>query len=298
MISTTTYQQSSLRSANGGYRYFFNGQESDGEVYGEGGLHAFEYRMHDTRTGRFWSVDPLVGKFPWNSTYAFAENSPIGYLEFEGLEIARPTRTVRRPAIGLRQYNYARIEDIRLPSLRITTTYTYRIGTSTGYRPTVSTPLAQYKFNYHSPQGNNISMTKDNFYAQRVTLLLELCDAYKTMYQNRVNTTSGIRESYRVQMGFADYRYQYQFDIMQLEYENQFRTIFNELPDTKMDFPAYMPQSWQQFWMDAEKAGREMDILGPSPQNYLERIMLFGDEQPYKVEIKTENIPEIRPAEP
>lgn len=38
MNHITTYQQSSLRPANGGYRYFFNGQESDGEVYGEGGL--------------------------------------------------------------------------------------------------------------------------------------------------------------------------------------------------------------------------------------------------------------------
>ena len=73
----------------GGYRYFFNGQESDNEVFGEGVLHAFEYRMHDTRIGRFWSVDPLAGMFPWNSTYAFAENSPIGYLEFEGLEKVR-----------------------------------------------------------------------------------------------------------------------------------------------------------------------------------------------------------------
>ena len=70
----------------GGYRYFFNGQEADNEVLGEGALHAFEYRMHDTRIGRFWSVDPLAGKFPWNSTYAFAENSPIGFLELEGLE--------------------------------------------------------------------------------------------------------------------------------------------------------------------------------------------------------------------
>ena len=86
MISTTTYQQSSLRSANGGCRYFFNGQESDGEVLGEGALHAFEYRMHDTRTGRFWSVDPLAGKFPWNSTYAFAENRVIDGIELEGLE--------------------------------------------------------------------------------------------------------------------------------------------------------------------------------------------------------------------
>ena len=74
MIHNSTYPPLHPRSANGGYRYFFNGQESDGEVYGQGGLHAFEYRMHDTRIGRFWNVDPLAGKFPWNSVYAFAEN--------------------------------------------------------------------------------------------------------------------------------------------------------------------------------------------------------------------------------
>ena len=68
------------------YRNLFNGQEADNEVYGNGALHAFEYRMHDTRIGRFWSVDPLTAKFPWNSPYAFAENSPVGYLELEGLE--------------------------------------------------------------------------------------------------------------------------------------------------------------------------------------------------------------------
>ena len=33
--------------------------------------------MHDTQIGRFWSVDPLAGKFPWNSTYAFAENQVV-----------------------------------------------------------------------------------------------------------------------------------------------------------------------------------------------------------------------------
>ena len=83
----TNCQQYNCHSYDlGRYRYFFNGQESDAETYGSGVLHAFEYRMHDTRIGRFWSVDPLAGKFPWNSTYAFAENSPIGFLELEGLE--------------------------------------------------------------------------------------------------------------------------------------------------------------------------------------------------------------------
>ena len=86
MNHNATYPPKSPRSSNGGYRYFFNGQEADNEVLGEGTLHAFEYRMHDTRIGRFWSVDPLAGKFPWNSTYAFAENRVVDGRELEGLE--------------------------------------------------------------------------------------------------------------------------------------------------------------------------------------------------------------------
>ena len=86
MIHTITYPPKSSRPAMGGYRYFFNGQEADNEVLGEGILHAFEYRMHDTRLGRFWSVDPLAGKFPWNSVYAFAENRVVDGRELEGLE--------------------------------------------------------------------------------------------------------------------------------------------------------------------------------------------------------------------
>ena len=87
MIPTTTYPPQHPRSDMGGYRYFFNGQEADNEVLGDGALHAFEYRMHDTRIGRFWSVDPLAGKFPWNSTYAFAENRVVDGRELEGLEV-------------------------------------------------------------------------------------------------------------------------------------------------------------------------------------------------------------------
>ena len=290
-----------VRSFNtGGYRYSFNGQEADDEVYGEGTLHAFEYRMHDTRIGRFWSVDPLAGDYPYWSTYQFAGLMPTWYEELEGLEPAtsRPARTVRKPAIGLGPYNYARIGDVRLPSLRTTTTYTYRIGTPTGYRSTVSMPITSYIYTYHSPQGNNIPMTPDNRLAQVITLFGDWCDVYLKKIESKVNTPSGFRVEYRTQVKFSAYRLQYQFDLMQLEYESQFQRLFNELPNTEMEFPTYMLQSWQQLWKDAEKAGRVRDILGPSPQNYLDRIIFFGDEKPYKVESKTEDIPEYRPAEP
>jgi hypothetical protein len=43
--------------------------------------------MHDPRVGRFFVVDPLEKKYPWNSPYAFSENRVIDGNELEGLEL-------------------------------------------------------------------------------------------------------------------------------------------------------------------------------------------------------------------
>ena len=52
MKQTFTYRPKSPDTNIGGYRYFFNGQEGDNEVFGENGLFAFEYRAYsdDTRS--------------------------------------------------------------------------------------------------------------------------------------------------------------------------------------------------------------------------------------------------------
>ncbi len=42
--------------------------------------------MYDPRLGRFFAVDPLASKYPYNSTYAFSENRVIDAIELEGLE--------------------------------------------------------------------------------------------------------------------------------------------------------------------------------------------------------------------
>ena len=68
------------------YRFSFQGQEGDDEVAGTGNSYAFKYRMHDARLGRFLSVDPLSSSYPWNSTYAFAENRVIDGIDLEGGE--------------------------------------------------------------------------------------------------------------------------------------------------------------------------------------------------------------------
>ena len=74
------------RNAGMDYRFGYEKQESDDEIYGEGNAYSFEYRMCDSRLGKFWSVDPLAINFPWNSPYAFSENRVISAIELEGLE--------------------------------------------------------------------------------------------------------------------------------------------------------------------------------------------------------------------
>jgi RHS repeat-associated protein len=82
------------------YRYGFNGQEKDDEVNGSGNSYAFKYRIHDPRLGRFLSVDPLSKEYAWNSTYAFAENSVLENMDFEGAEALNATSYTSRNSTG------------------------------------------------------------------------------------------------------------------------------------------------------------------------------------------------------
>ena len=68
------------------YRFGFQNQEKETEITGSESHSFFKYRISDNRLGRFFSVDPLYAKYPWNSSYAFSENDVIGAVELEGLE--------------------------------------------------------------------------------------------------------------------------------------------------------------------------------------------------------------------
>lgn len=64
------------------YRYGFNGQEHDEEVFA--GANTAEYWMYDARLGRRWENDPLV--YEWQSPYATFNNNPIYFSDPLGLE--------------------------------------------------------------------------------------------------------------------------------------------------------------------------------------------------------------------
>ncbi|MES2141107.1 MAG: RHS repeat-associated core domain-containing protein, partial [Bacteroidota bacterium] len=70
-----------------GYRYNFNGKESDPEVVGAaGGTQDYGFRIYNPSLGRFLSVDPLTKDYPNWSPYPFAMNRPIDGIDLDGLE--------------------------------------------------------------------------------------------------------------------------------------------------------------------------------------------------------------------
>ena len=67
-------------------RFGFNGKENDHDVKGFGNQQDYGMRIYDARLGRFYSMDPLAGDFPWYSPYQFAGNMPIWAIDLDGAE--------------------------------------------------------------------------------------------------------------------------------------------------------------------------------------------------------------------
>ncbi len=68
------------------YRFGFNGQEKDNEIKGIGNSLDFQFRMYDSRLGKFLSIDPLTSDYPHYTPYQFAGNTPIQAIDIEGAE--------------------------------------------------------------------------------------------------------------------------------------------------------------------------------------------------------------------
>jgi RHS repeat-associated protein len=63
-------------------RHKFNGKEQIQEL----GLYEYGFRWYDPNDARFITIDPLAEKYPYKSTYDYAENEPIGGIDLDGLE--------------------------------------------------------------------------------------------------------------------------------------------------------------------------------------------------------------------
>jgi len=77
-----TYSPKFTSTNIGGYRYFFNGQEGDNEVFGEVANFTAEFWQYDSRLGRRWNVDPVFKAF--ESPYACFAGNPIWFTDPRG----------------------------------------------------------------------------------------------------------------------------------------------------------------------------------------------------------------------
>lgn len=90
----------------------------------------FEEHISKEQLARFLSVDPLAKDYPWNSTYAFAENDVIRNLDLEGAEkydykmsltkqgnvqlnLVKTTDIIDKVIVGYRTISYG--ADIQIP---------------------------------------------------------------------------------------------------------------------------------------------------------------------------------------
>ena len=87
MNHTLTYRSKSPGTNIGGYRYFFNGQEGDNEVFGEVANFGYEFRQYDSRLARWWSVDPKWNEYPSVSPYVFCMDNPIMLVDPDGEKV-------------------------------------------------------------------------------------------------------------------------------------------------------------------------------------------------------------------
>ncbi len=81
------------------YRFAFNGKETDGE-WGTTSNSTYDYgfRIYNGTLGKFLSVDPLVQLYPFYSSYQYAGNSPIKFIDLDGLETVDTSFTSRNAA--------------------------------------------------------------------------------------------------------------------------------------------------------------------------------------------------------
>jgi len=68
------------------YRMGFNGKENDREISGDGNNLDYGFRIYDSRLGKFLSIDPLTKDYPEQTPYQYTENSPIAFIDIDGLE--------------------------------------------------------------------------------------------------------------------------------------------------------------------------------------------------------------------
>jgi RHS repeat-associated protein len=134
------------------YRYGFNGKEDDDEWSKQD----YGFRIYDGRIGRFLSVDPLTGSYPWYTPYQFAGNKVIAAIDLDGAE--------EQPAIILKENDKPKTDNLssqevlafKVSRINSTAPYTYSVWSNRrGETKCVMTETQEFVYNKAKNRNNN-----------------------------------------------------------------------------------------------------------------------------------------------
>jgi RHS repeat-associated protein len=148
------------------YRFGFNGMEKDDELKGAGNSINYEFRFHDSRIGRFMSVDDLTSSYPWYSPYQFAGNKPIWAIDLDGLEEyvmhyrfedgkVTHLKTIKNSEVTMKLSGYKRVRGAEVPQYRANYT-----DTRTG-QPMSPSEIGKVQYQYYDAEGNRLNIRRD-----------------------------------------------------------------------------------------------------------------------------------------
>jgi hypothetical protein len=109
-VSSTIQQSQQVCSSPKNYRFGFNTQEKDDEVYGAGNLNTAEFWEYDTRLGRRWNLDPKPNVSI--SSYSVFANNPIFFSDYGGDTIRISLFNINRSPGISKIWNKYRKKDI------------------------------------------------------------------------------------------------------------------------------------------------------------------------------------------
>ncbi|MEQ1553516.1 MAG: RHS repeat-associated core domain-containing protein [Ferruginibacter sp.] len=134
--------------------YGFNWKEKNNEVYGEGNVYDYGFRIYNPALGKFLSVDPLTKSYPWYTPYQFAGNMPIAAIDLDGGEskIVINTTSNDGTVLNIASENY--IVQNSLLGMKFTSDNSGPLGHGT-YTATYSADGKSFKEDWIPDEGNS-----------------------------------------------------------------------------------------------------------------------------------------------